>query len=97
MNAASGLGKYSNLGCNIYWYSMQKGGVYYIPYALSLYISAEIHMNPGIIRHHLLRKINAILSTGHQLPFLVLASITWGYVLLSVHVLPPRGQASRVV
>ena len=54
-------------------------------------------MNPGIIRHHLLRKINAILSTGHQHPFLVLASITWGYVLLSVQVLPPRGQASRVV
>ena len=97
MNAASGLGRYSNLGCNIYWYSMQKGGIYYIPCVLTVYFPITRSMNPEIVRRHLLHKINVILEHWTSTSLSSPCECNLGVCIVLSQVFPLRGQASRVM
>ena len=98
MNVATGLRKYSNLGCSIYWFPRKRMD-YYIPYALTVYVPITHSLTPGIIKCHLLHKINVLehWTSASLSSFLVFVSVTWGYVLFSVHLFPPCGQASSVM
>ena len=69
---------------------------YYIPYALTVYVPITRSLTPGIIKCHLLHKINVLehWTSASLSSFLVFVSVTWGYVLFSVQLFPPCGQAT---